>query len=204
MKPLRHKHLRDFRWLRNRAQKPLWPHKWPHSGKDFKSHEIHAIMITTKYPGVAQLVGRHIWDVEAARSSRATRTKPSEIGWFQRVFLWLLRRKIFRLTHRYSGSISSWRYGFDSDSHGSEVSDHSLFSFGLLLGPVDYLSASGPLLSFGIRAKGCFFAVMLLIWVMVFHLLIFVCFFLHLFLAFLRHLPASYMIWSSILGLRIW
>ncbi len=27
------------------------------------------------YPGVAQLVGRHIWDVEAARSSRATRTK---------------------------------------------------------------------------------------------------------------------------------
>ena len=29
----------------------------------------------TKYPGVAQLVGRHIWDVEAARSNRATRTK---------------------------------------------------------------------------------------------------------------------------------
>ena len=29
----------------------------------------------SEYPGVAQLVGRHIWDVEAARSSRATRTK---------------------------------------------------------------------------------------------------------------------------------
>ena len=28
-----------------------------------------------EFPGVAQLVGRHIWDVEAARSSRATRTK---------------------------------------------------------------------------------------------------------------------------------
>ena len=33
------------------------------------------IMIEIEYPGVAQLVGRHIWDVEAARSSRATRTK---------------------------------------------------------------------------------------------------------------------------------
>ena len=33
------------------------------------------IMAEIEYPGVAQLVGRHIWDVEAARSSRATRTK---------------------------------------------------------------------------------------------------------------------------------
>lgn len=33
------------------------------------------IMTEIEYPGVAQLVGRHIWDVEAARSSRATRTK---------------------------------------------------------------------------------------------------------------------------------
>ena len=32
-------------------------------------------MTEIEYPGVAQLVGRHIWDVEAARSSRATRTK---------------------------------------------------------------------------------------------------------------------------------
>lgn len=33
------------------------------------------IMIEIEYPGVAQLVGRHIWDVEAGRSSRPTRTK---------------------------------------------------------------------------------------------------------------------------------
>ena len=33
------------------------------------------IITEIEYPGVAQLVGRHIWDVEAARSSRATRTK---------------------------------------------------------------------------------------------------------------------------------
>lgn len=31
--------------------------------------------MTSKYPGVVQLVARDIWDVEAARSSRATRTK---------------------------------------------------------------------------------------------------------------------------------
>ena len=40
--------------------------------------------MTTKYPGVVQLVARDIWDVEAARSSRATRTKKtSEIGDFR-------------------------------------------------------------------------------------------------------------------------
>ena len=94
-----------------------------------------------------------------------------------------------RLIHRYSESISSWRYGFDSDFHGSEVSGRSLFSFGLLWGPVDCLSASGSLLSFGIGAKGCFFAVVLLIWIVVLQLLVFVCFFLTV----LRHWPASYM-----------
>lgn len=46
------------------------------------------IMAEIEYPGVAQLVGRHIWDVEAARSSRATRTKnPSEIVDFRGIFL---------------------------------------------------------------------------------------------------------------------
>ena len=44
--------------------------------KTFKSHDFRAIIMTTKYPGVVQLVARDIWDVEAARSSRATRTKP--------------------------------------------------------------------------------------------------------------------------------
>ena len=43
--------------------------------KNFESHEFRAIMTTVKYPGVVQLVARDIWDVEAARSSRATRTK---------------------------------------------------------------------------------------------------------------------------------
>ena len=40
---------------------------------DFLPHRD--IMAEIEYPGVAQLVERHIWDVEAARSSRATRTK---------------------------------------------------------------------------------------------------------------------------------
>ena len=40
---------------------------------DFLPHRD--ILAEIEYPGVAQLVGRHIWDVEAARSSRATRTK---------------------------------------------------------------------------------------------------------------------------------
>ena len=33
------------------------------------------IMAETEYPGVAQLVGRDIWDQEAVRSSRTTRAK---------------------------------------------------------------------------------------------------------------------------------
>ena len=44
-------------------------------------------MITTKYPGVVQLVARDIWDVEAARSSRATRTKnPLKLTDFRGLF----------------------------------------------------------------------------------------------------------------------
>lgn len=37
---------------------------------DHRQHNL-----KNQYPGVAQLVGRHIWDVEAGRSSRPTRTK---------------------------------------------------------------------------------------------------------------------------------
>ena len=33
------------------------------------------IIAKTEYPGVAELVPRHIWDVEIARSNRVTRTK---------------------------------------------------------------------------------------------------------------------------------
>lgn len=43
--------------------------------KNFIFTPRRGIMAENEYPGVAQLVGRHIWDVEAARSSRATRTK---------------------------------------------------------------------------------------------------------------------------------
>ena len=55
--------------------------------KNFIFTARRGIIAKTEYPGVAQLVGRHIWDVEAARSSRATRTKKtSEIRRFQRFF----------------------------------------------------------------------------------------------------------------------
>ena len=47
--------------------------------------------MTTKYPGVVQLVARDIWDVEAARSSRATRTKnPLKSADFRGFFLFLV------------------------------------------------------------------------------------------------------------------
>ena len=55
------------------------------------------IMAETEYPGVAQLVGRDIWDVEVGCSSHLTRTKTplksliSE-GFF--LILCLLRRRI--------------------------------------------------------------------------------------------------------------
>lgn len=50
------------------------------------------IMIEIEYPGVAQLVGRHIWDVEAARSSRATRTKKPSRSYTSEGFLCFMRR----------------------------------------------------------------------------------------------------------------
>ena len=40
---------------------------------DFRSRR--GIIAKTEYPGVAELVPRHIWDVEIARSNRVTRTK---------------------------------------------------------------------------------------------------------------------------------
>ena len=43
-----------------------WPHVWPH-----------LVKLYILYPGIAQLVGRVLWEHQAARSSRATRTKPS-------------------------------------------------------------------------------------------------------------------------------
>ena len=33
--PLQHGRLRDFSRQLKRAEKPLWPHKWPQAGKDF-------------------------------------------------------------------------------------------------------------------------------------------------------------------------
>ena len=39
---------------------------------DFRSQR--GIMAKIEYPGVAELVPRHIWDVEIARSNRVTRT----------------------------------------------------------------------------------------------------------------------------------
>ena len=50
----------------------VWPHFWPQLSESLFLFQI-------QYPGVAQMVGRHIWDVEAASSSLATRTKN---GWF--------------------------------------------------------------------------------------------------------------------------
>ena len=43
--------------------------------KNFIFTPRRGIMAEIEYPGVAQLVGRDIWDQEAVRSSRTTRTK---------------------------------------------------------------------------------------------------------------------------------
>ena len=65
---------------------PLWLS--PHRG----------IMAEIEYPGVAQLVGRHIWDVEAARSSRATRTKKPSRSYASEGFLCFMRRNKWNAT----------------------------------------------------------------------------------------------------------
>ena len=43
--------------------------------KNFQSHDFRAIIMTTKYPGVVQLVARDIWEQDAAGSNPVTRTK---------------------------------------------------------------------------------------------------------------------------------
>ena len=43
--------------------------------KNFNFPFFHGIMSEIEYPGVAQLVGRDIWDVEVGCSSHLTRTK---------------------------------------------------------------------------------------------------------------------------------
>ena len=64
--------------------------------KNFDFPSRRDIMAEIEYPGVAQLVGRDIWDVEVGCSSHLTRTTPPEIVDFRGVFLihCLLRRKI--------------------------------------------------------------------------------------------------------------
>ena len=42
--------------------------------KNFDFRLRRGIIPKTEYPGVAELVPRHIWDVEIARSNRVTRT----------------------------------------------------------------------------------------------------------------------------------
>ena len=42
--------------------------------KIFGFRLLRGIIAKTEYPGVAELVPRHIWDVEIARSNRVTRT----------------------------------------------------------------------------------------------------------------------------------
>ena len=63
--------------------------------KNFILSARRGIMAKIEYPGVAQLVGRDIWDVEVGCSSHLTRTNPPEIVDFRGVFLilCLLRRR---------------------------------------------------------------------------------------------------------------
>ena len=60
--------------------------------KIFDFPPCRGIMAEIEYPGVAQLVGRHIWGVEAARSSRATRTKKPSRSYASEGFLCFMRR----------------------------------------------------------------------------------------------------------------
>ena len=64
--------------------------------KIFDFRLLRGIIAKTEYPGVAELVPRHIWDVEIARSNRVTRTKnPLKSADFRGFFLipCLLRRR---------------------------------------------------------------------------------------------------------------
>ena len=67
--------LRDFPRLLKAAQKRVWPHKWPQTEKSLIFPLAVVSWQKSEYPGVAQLVGRDIWDVEVGCSSHLTRTK---------------------------------------------------------------------------------------------------------------------------------
>ena len=73
-KALRHLRLRDFHDCRKRY-KIGFDHRNDHRQKNFYFTPRRGIMAETEYPGVAQLVGRDIWDVEVGCSSHLTRTK---------------------------------------------------------------------------------------------------------------------------------
>ena len=66
-----------FSRLPKTAQKRLWPHKWPQTEKSLFFPLAVVSWQKNEYPGVAQLVGRDIWDVEVGCSSHLTRTKIS-------------------------------------------------------------------------------------------------------------------------------
>ena len=53
--------------------------------KDFIFTPRRGIMAEIEYPGVAQLVGRDIWDVEVGCSSHLTRTKMNDPTQFEQV-----------------------------------------------------------------------------------------------------------------------
>ena len=93
--PLQHGRLRDFSGSANLAEKPLWPHKWPQTGKNFESHKFRAIIMTTKYPGVAYRLGT--WFGTKVRLVRLQSLGPKTLwNWLiSEGFLWLLRRRIW-------------------------------------------------------------------------------------------------------------
>ena len=74
-KALRHLRLLVFLWSPKTAQKRFWPHKWPQTEKSLFLPLSVVSWQKSEYPGVAQLVGRDIWDVEVGCSSHLTRTK---------------------------------------------------------------------------------------------------------------------------------
>ena len=51
-----------------------------HRQENFESRRIRAIIVTTKYPGVAQLVARLLWEQDAAGSNPVTRTKNRQVS----------------------------------------------------------------------------------------------------------------------------
>lgn len=74
-KALRRLHLRDFPPAAKRGAKAALTTGMTTDRKIFDFLPRHGIMAEIEYPGVAQLVGRDIWDVEVGCSSHLTRTK---------------------------------------------------------------------------------------------------------------------------------